>query len=385
MKILYLHYTDIDSKPANLTQAISMCNAFAGIGIELVLALPFSSNKEAQISSLYETYSIDPGIVIDSLPVDYKSGPLKKFRVHKLIDSLIRKYTPDYVFIRTSNFIPLLRRKDFKIIYENHGIHLHSRSKLAHKFYENQLIKYSYSKQSKAIIYISEALKDHWSSKGVNSRNAIALHDGFGLDEFSKIHDQKNLKKELGLSVERKMVLYTGKVTPEREIENLIELAKRNTGADFYIAGSGNSSYRQKLEYQASKDSISNIYFLGLIPHKEIHKYIFAADLLLALWSDQVKTINHCSPLKLFEYLASGRPIVCHDYPSIREVVEDQKHLYLVKPGDMELLQAKVQDVLNDKYPDYLPLNARQHALENFSWNKRAGKILSFLESEQER
>ena len=44
-------------------------------------------------------------------------------------------------------------------------------------------------------------------------------------------------------------------------------------------------------------------------------------------------TIDYCSPLKLFEYMASGTPIIANNYVTIREVLEDEKDAFLIN-GD---------------------------------------------------
>jgi glycosyltransferase involved in cell wall biosynthesis len=62
---------------------------------------------------------------------------------------------------------------------------------------------------------------------------------------------------------------------------------------------------------------------------------------LLALWSKKVPTINYCSPLKIFEYMASGRIMVAHGFPTIKEVIKHNKNGLLARPDDFNDLVEK--------------------------------------------
>ena len=78
---------------------------------------------------------------------------------------------------------------------------------------------------------------------------------------------------------------------------------------------------------------------------------MFASDILLALWSKKVLTINYCSPLKLFEYMASGRTIIAHDFITIKEVI-NEKNGYLIDRNDKNALTKEIKSLLNKSEPE---------------------------------
>jgi glycosyltransferase involved in cell wall biosynthesis len=81
------------------------------------------------------------------------------------------------------------------------------------------------------------------------------------------------------------------------------------------------------------------------------------------------------SPLKLFEYMAAGRPIVASDLPAITEVLRHEKNALLVAPGDPAALAAAVRRLLNDRaLADRLAQAALVDAGE-YSWDRRGERL----------
>lgn len=91
-------------------------------------------------------------------------------------------------------------------------------------------------------------------------------------------------------------------------------------------------------------------------------------------------TEEYGSPLKLFEYLASGRPAVLPDLPNIREVVVDGEHAVLFAPGDAMALAEALRSVLCDRgRGDRMAERARELIRRNYTWRQNAEKILSAI------
>jgi glycosyltransferase involved in cell wall biosynthesis len=106
--------------------------------------------------------------------------------------------------------------------------------------------------------------------------------------------------------------------------------------------------------------------------------YQKAGDILLMPFPDIEHYAFYMSPLKMFEYMASRRPIVASDLPSIREIL-NENNAVLVKPGDCRDLAVNLRKVIIDKaLGDNLAQQAFKDAQE-YSWEKRAAKILDFI------
>ncbi|MBI2053858.1 MAG: glycosyltransferase family 4 protein, partial [Candidatus Staskawiczbacteria bacterium] len=138
----------------------------------------------------------------------------------------------------------------------------------------------------------------------------------------------------------------------------------------------------------AERKQTANALFLGHKAHKEIPLYLKAADVLVlpnpatlssGAGKKEVKISKYyTSPLKLFEYMASQRPIVASDLPSIREIL-DEKSAVFFEPGDSEKLGQGIKKIIND---ENLAKSISVKALEKvreYTWEKRAKKILAFI------
>ena len=89
---------------------------------------------------------------------------------------------------------------------------------------------------------------------------------------------------------------------------------------------------------------------------------------------------EHTSPLKLFEYMAAGRPIVASDLPSLREVLRHGDNAWLVQPDDPAALAQGIQHLLAEPALAARLAAQAQEEVQAYTWEQRAERILSFVE-----
>jgi len=83
----------------------------------------------------------------------------------------------------------------------------------------------------------------------------------------------------------------------------------------------------------------------------------------------------YTSPLKLFEYMASGRPVVASDLPALREVLRPDDNAVLVEPGSADALAAGIRRIVGDAaFGRRLAANARRDVAD-YTWDKRAERL----------
>jgi glycosyltransferase involved in cell wall biosynthesis len=86
--------------------------------------------------------------------------------------------------------------------------------------------------------------------------------------------------------------------------------------------------------------------------------------------------------MKLFEYMASKKPLIVTDLPSLREIVSDEINGLIVPPSDPEALARAIKRLSDDKLlARKLAENAYLEVLEKYTWQKRSQKIITFLEN----
>ena len=117
------------------------------------------------------------------------------------------------------------------------------------------------------------------------------------------------------------------------------------------------------------------ITFTGMLPHAEVAARLREADVLLLPNPSSALSREFTSPLKLFEYMASGTPIVASDLPSLREVLTDGANALLVEPGNPHAFTEGVRRIKDDP-----ALGARLAAqaladVREYTWDRRAERL----------
>ncbi len=119
--------------------------------------------------------------------------------------------------------------------------------------------------------------------------------------------------------------------------------------------------------------------FTGLVPPGEVLERLRGADVLVQPITSSPYT-RYASPMKLFEYMAAGRPIVASDIAPLREVVSGGRTACLVRPGSPEALAAGIRKVLADPAAAGRMALAAFEAVANYTWARRAERIEHLLD-----
>lgn len=380
MKILYVHNADISSKKANLIQVLSMCNSFKKnkIDIKLVLPEPFDLIKNIN-DFIKNKFGVEIKFKILFYKRRFKNSRLQKYLGYKSIKNLLLNDSSEFVFVRTPYFINTIIKCNKKVIFESHNNLLHNRISIVDKYLKRGLIKFSKNNKLVLFISISQNLSDYWLKLSIPSSKLISLHDGFSGSLFNEIKNKNIVRKKLNIPLNKKIIMYVGSLYPDREIENILNLSIEFPHLLFYIVGGPDKNKDYYLD-KAKQMNIKNICFTGYVSHKLVSDYLYSSDILLALWSKKVPTINYCSPLKIFEYMASEKIIIAHNFITIREVLKDKDNAFLVEPNNHSELVLALDTALKEK-SNRLGVKARREVYANYTWDLRAKKIINLLKN----
>ena len=378
MKLIYIFNAEIKSEKASVVQAVCMCDAFASRGIDVELVVPVSKIKNNfSYDYLTNRFGINARMELSF----YKK--IQFFNRLGIIGSYfgIKKYLigrkADIYFTRCPMIFAILVKKKLPVIFESHNSKLHNTIKIFDIYWGKKVVRASQSNYCLVYIAISQNLSKFWSNKGVPTSKILSLHDGFNYQLFKSNINKIQARFKLNLPKNKKIIMYSGSLYPDREIENIISLAKHFSDIFFLIIG-GPQENANQYQLLAKEEQVINIQFIGPIRHSQIPLYLYASDVLLALWSNKVPTINFCSPLKIFEYMAAGRVIVAHGFPTIREVIRHKQNGLLVEPDNFKDLVEKVKMALSPGNRD-MEKQTRLEAFSKYTWDKRVNRILETL------
>ncbi len=353
-----------------------MAQSFANCGVDTILALGAPRTKQASTIDMLATFLGErPSFEIITYNKFKVAGRLEILGNYFGVRSLLKQHKADVCFVDDVLISSLCLDAGFSTIFKSHQSNMHNTSCWISDFWKKELLQNVKKDKLIKLVTISKALADIWIARGVPENKIIICHDGINHNAFAIPKSQGDTRKILQLPENKKIAVYAGNLQPDRGIERIIELAKRFSEVLFVVVG-GPENRRKYFLDLSSQALVNNIIWVGYVPHTYVPDYLYAADILLMLWTWGVPTIKVCSPLKMFEYMAAGRIIVGEAFPTITEVLENGKTAYLADPNSFEDLCNKLNQALTRSYPSAMACRARQLALTEYSWNNRAWKIV---------
>lgn len=159
-------------------------------------------------------------------------------------------------------------------------------------------------------------------------------------------------------------------------IDALADLLKREVNVSLALVGDNQMILEELLSQSARLGIADRLIFTGAVPFESIPSVIAAIDILVAPYPRMDEF--YFSPLKIFEYMAAGKPIVASDIGQITDVLADGKNGLLVTPGDPRALAEAVFRLYNDKQlADSISARARKDVELHHTWSSRIREILS--------
>lgn len=264
----------------------------------------------------------------------------------------------------------ILKKNDFdKVILENHPTQY-----LALKWRKNYL-KYSgryyyhchnefpgtygcseIIKSTKKIICVSNFIANSIANlMNMPSDKFIVLRNCIDVKRFSNelnFDEKRKLKEKYGIKDNEKILLFTGRITPEKGVKELVESLKNisNQNYKLLILGSALNELKTKTKYQEEIENIvqtisSKVIFTGFIKYEEINKFYSIADIavLPSIWDDP-------APLTVIESLVSGLPIITTNSGGIPEYATNGSAIIIERNKDLvENLSKSINLLLNDE------------------------------------
>ena len=220
--------------------------------------------------------------------------------------------------------------------------------------------------QCKAIITQTETLKN--MIRNLTDKPIYVIPNGVDTEMFRPDVYCEDMKKELNIDNDV-VVTFVGSFKRWHGVDQIPKIARRFEGkrVKFLLVGSG-----EIFEY-IKKIKTDNMIMLGAKPHEEIPKYLALSDILIAPFNDEYfRDFGFWwNPVKLFEYMSSGKPIVSYDYEEVRKIVRDAG--LLARPGDLEDFVKKLEHLIEDENLRVkMGRKGREIAVKEYDWKIRA-------------
>ena len=364
--INYVSYQSFPAETANSLQTISNLKYLIKNNYEVRLFFPLrEKNSTDDLKYMQEYYLFDQYMEIKGLNHPYPFGKVKYF--NKLMFhfshylwamSTIKKfnnksYKNEFFLTRSDWILFFLAKKNYKVIFE-----CHQYSKV-----RNYVFKKVASSDNVKIIFLNEFIKKEF--KNIVSENII-LHSGVDPEIFDTLTDNKKIKNKISFVGS---LLRFGK---ERSLDTVIKAFSSPKLKDYQLSIVGGPDAEvEKIRKILSDKNISNIVITGRLQRNEVIKELQTSSVGLLINSPDRHSKYFTSPLKYFEYLASGLKVVAVDYPSHR-VLPNQENIFYFQNDENSLIES-VKEAFDSEF--------KEINLEKISLNSRAKKIIELLES----
>lgn len=370
-RLAYIPNSSMPTDAANNVHVMKMCAAFAETGTEVVLYSERASDYHGDgTDDLHQRFGTSTAFRAVLVERDKRGR-------ENLLYRLVRQAIADgctHIYTRSLEVAVYAAIADVPVIYEEHKLQGDG------KFPYQSFLARSAALQK--LVVISKPLRATMAPllRGLEEKTVV-LHDA------ANPVLQRPAPFDLGaVQSPGANIGYVGHLYPGKGAELCWELARRMPHVTFHMLGGKPediAAWREK-----SRD-LHNLVFHGHRPHAEVSGFIDSVDVCIApfLRKVQISGSNQnvadvFSPLKIFEYMAHGKPIVTSDLPVLREVLSDGETALMCNPDRPETFVAALERLLAD--PDLgarLGQAAKAHFEAHYTWIGRARQIRALFDA----
>ena len=220
-----------------------------------------------------------------------------------------------------------------------------------------RIVEQSNVRRASAVLSINQALRDYALEMGASPERANILPAGVDLAQYSSAQDGSAVRKRHGLEPEDLVLFFMGWVYPFsglREVaESLAAGDGREARAKLLVVGKG-ESWDGLARLATERGVEDRIKMVGFRPYTEMPSFLSAADVCL-LPAYKTETMRNIVPIKMYEYLAAGKPVIATRLPGlVKEFGKGHGVVYVdgpsqVVPKAAELARAGVLGQLGQR------------------------------------
>ncbi len=377
MKIVCISASKIPSEAANSLQAMKAAHALAQLGHDVTLIAPSTGQAPPKWDTLCTFYGLRTPFDLQLLQASSRRlffySAVRRART--LNPALL------YVWPLQSAVFGLMH--GLPVILEMHDLPSGLVGPLWYRIFLGRAGR-------KRVTVITTALKQALDAKygqRLPAEDVVLAPNGVELERFEELPNPSVARRSLGLP-EAETVVCTGHLYQGRGVDLFLNLAFRLRGVRFLWVG-GRAEDVEKARAQVKSKGLSNVTFTGFIHNAQLPMYQAAAEILLMPYGQEIgissgdgNSAAISSPMKMFEYLATGRAIVVSDLLVFHEVL-NEKNAVFCPPDNVNMWEGALRALLDDSLGRaFLAKQARTDAAK-YCWTERAKRILSgFVERE---
>lgn len=380
--LTYAHEEGIRVNTGGLRKVWELARHLGKAGHDAWVFIPKSEKPKIDIPAPCVSYP-----VIDTIVLRPLSAYLMLF-LKPLFHAF--RHKPDYIYFRTCpTILPIIlaRLTGARLVLEINGDALtEKRGQIATfrkdtiHYFRVKLICIAEKMNARAaelVITLTKGLKDIIVKRyNIPSKKVVVIESGTNT-EHCRPMDNIKCRRMLQLDEQKHYVAFIGVLYSHQGIDTLIDAAPevlRVCPDVVFLVGGGGPMAEQWQNRVREKNLSAAFRFFGVVPYEQLPVFLNSADICVAPF-----TMNRgeTSPLKLFDYMACGKPVVCSDIPSIRSLAKECEGILTVPPDDSYTIASALITLLtDDSKRARLGIAGRKYVEQYHSWDVIAQKIL---------
>ncbi len=275
-----------------------------------------------------------------------------------------------FVYSRNLSVLWVGKSLGFKIVWEAHDLPKGKNSKLLMKL-----------KDKLKIVAISDALQLALIEKfAIKKETIMCAHDAVAIELYDKFRSvaTEETRRKFDLPLDKKIILHSGSIMKERG-SALFEIVLETLDTDWVFVQVGGRE-EDGLRLQKDNSFSKRFFYITHQDSENLIKLQLCSDALFYMITKETSTYWCCSPMKIFEFLASAKPIVASNIGSLSEIV-DPSVAFIFDPENLASLQRALRSLEDAESSKQIAQNALRRVRDKYTWSIRASNIVKFLES----
>ncbi len=398
MKLLYVANIRLPTEKAHGLQIVQNCEAFADAGATVALwtARRINTPELRGIRDIWVHYGVKRNFQLKRLPCLDLIGlvPDRTDRLAQVIFLLqLLTFTLSVMARALSTQADTYYSRDELILFALSLIK--PREALAYEAHTLASGRFGRSLQRQVVrrvghvFALTRKLADDLIASGADAAQMQVAHDGIRRDRFAGVTDQAAARREIGWSSEHLIVGYVGRLQTMAMdkgvgvlVEALASVASDGVGgcALALVGGPDDHAEELRARWRELGQPDETFLYAGQVAPERVPLYLSAFDLCAMPFPWTAHFAYYASPIKLFEYMASGRALVASNLPSVAEVVTDGESALLTPPSDGAALAEAIRRLRDDPaLRQRIAERAQGIVMESYTWDARAGVIIAAL------
>lgn len=375
---------------AHLIQTANCANAAANLGYPTVLMFPQDAPRSRNPwrwvqpwhphrpdPDFAQQYNFQDQLQIAGLPMPWPIGHYDS-KWTDVSTVACKYYLPVHLRSKTAlvhtrvwNLAKAAIQNGLPVVYEQH--HLVPDREFPPEIVQHPLFQVA--------ITVADTVLAEMRAKGIPPEKSIKLHNGFNRIFFERRPQSAQAWRDRLLTGScRHLVAYAGALERFKGIDLLIEIATQMPEVCVALAG-GPTKQIEHYQRIVRDRGLANVALVGRLGQQDLADLLQAAD-VLAYPHLSGKAATFTSPLKLFDYLAAGAPIVSTEIVSLQEVKDWHLIEQWCPPDDPQAFAEGIRRAIRDRPRPPAGHCRPYETIEHLSWESRAAQILELVKPE---